>query len=83
VVLQKEPHAKLMVLEAKELLLGVNIDGEGAGLVVDVGLNNNIAQLYSGEGGEEVLVIKVEHVDAKLVMCQVDYDSKVEGDDKK
>jgi hypothetical protein len=22
-------------------------------------------------------------VDAKLVMCQVDYDSKVEGDDKK
>jgi hypothetical protein len=72
-----------MVLEAKELLLGVNIDGEGVGLVVDVGLNNNIAQLYNGEGGEEVLVIKVEHVDTKLVMCQVDYDSKVEGDDKK
>jgi hypothetical protein len=63
-VLQKELHAKLVVLEVEELLLGVNIDGEGGGLVVDVGLNNNIAQLYSGEGGEEVLVVKVECVDA-------------------
>ncbi len=82
-VLQKELHAKLVVLEAEELLLGVNIDGEGGDLVVDVGLNNNIAQIYSGEGGGEVLVVKVECVDAKLLMCQVDYDSKVEGDDQK
>ncbi len=51
--------------------------------MVDVGPNNNIAQLYSGEGGEEVLAAKVECVDAKLLMHQIGYDYEVEGDDQK
>jgi hypothetical protein len=36
--------------------------------VADVGPNNNITQLYSGEGGEEVLVAKAKCVDAKLLI---------------
>jgi hypothetical protein len=72
-----------MVVEVEELFLEVDIDGEEGGLVVDVGPNNNIAQLYSGEGGEEVLATEVERVDVELLMCQVNYDSEVEGDDKK
>jgi len=61
----------------------VDTNGEEGGLVVDVGPNNNIAQSYNEEGGEEVLAIEVEHVDVELLMCQIDYDSKVEGDDQK
>jgi hypothetical protein len=72
-----------MVVEVEELFLKVDTNGEEGGLVVDVGPNNNIAQLYSGEGGEEVLATDVECVDVKLLMCQVDYDSEVEGDDQK
>ncbi len=81
-VLQKEPCAKRMVAKAEKLLLGVDIDGEEGGLVADVGPTNIITQLYNGEGGEEVLIAKVECVDAELLMCQVDYNYEVEGDDQ-
>ncbi len=70
-------------LKLKNYFLKVDTNGEEGGLVVDVGPNNNIAQSYNEEGGEEVLAIEVEHVDVELLMCQIDYDSKVEGDDQK
>jgi hypothetical protein len=83
VLLRKEPCAKQVVVEAEELFLEVDTNGEEGGMVVDVGPNHNIVQPYSGQGGEEVLVVEVECVDAKLLMCQVDYDYEVEGDDQK
>ncbi len=58
-MLQKEPHAKRMVVKVEELLLRVDNNGEEGGLVMDVGLDNNIAP-YRGEVGEEVLAIEVE-----------------------
>jgi hypothetical protein len=70
-------------LKLKNYFLEVDTNGEKGGLVVDVGPNNNIAQPYNGEGGEKVLVVEVEHVDVELLMCQIHYDSKVEGDDQK
>jgi hypothetical protein len=72
-----------MVAKVEELFLEVDTNGEEGGLVVDVGPNNNIAKLYSGEGREEVLAVKVERVDAKLLMRQVDYNFEVEGGDQK
>ncbi len=72
-----------MVAKVEELYLEVDTNGEEGALVVDVGPNNNITQPYSGEGGEKVLVAEVGHVDAELLMCQIDYNSEVEGDDQK
>lgn len=61
----------------------MDVNGEEGGFVVDVGPNHNIVQPYNGQGGEEALVVEVECVDVKLLMCQVDYNSEVEGDDQK
>ncbi|CAM6065140.1 unnamed protein product [Sphagnum tenellum] len=83
VLLQKEPCAKQVVVESKELFLEVDTNGEEGGLVVDVEPNHNIVQPYSGQGEEEVLVVEIECVDAELLMRQVDYDYEVEGDDQK
>jgi hypothetical protein len=47
-----------------------------------MGHEHNIALANSVEGGEEVLVTEVEHLDAKLRMGERDYVSKVEGDDE-
>jgi len=80
-VLQKEPHAKCMVAKVEELFLRVDNNGEEGGLVVDVGLDKNIAP-YKEEGGEEVLAIEVECGCIILLMHQVYYDFEVEGDDQ-
>jgi hypothetical protein len=68
VVLQKEPCVECVVAKVEELLLGMDIDGEEGGLGANVGHDNNIAQLYNEEGGEEAFTIEVEGVDAKLLM---------------
>jgi hypothetical protein len=50
-------------------------------LGVELGYDQNVGQKYNGEGGEEVLTVKVEHLDAELCQGQIDYDSNVEGGD--
>jgi hypothetical protein len=57
-VLQKEPHAKHIVVEVEELLLRVDNDGEEGGLVEDVGLDNNMHHI-GGRVGRRYLTLKL------------------------
>jgi hypothetical protein len=82
-VLQKEPRGKHVVVEIKELLLGMCIGGVEGILGVDMGHEHNIGQANGGEGGKEVLAAEVERLDVELRMGEVDYDYEVEGDDEK
>ncbi len=61
------------MVEAEELLLG----GEN-GLGVELGC---VQQDYNGQGGEEMLVTKVEHLDAELQRRRVEDDSNMELED--
>jgi hypothetical protein len=81
-VLQKEPQTKHVVVETEELLLRMDIGGSKGILGVDMGHEHNIGQVNGGEGGEEVLVVKVERLDTKLCMGETNYDFEVEGDDE-
>ncbi len=81
-VLQKELWGKRVVVEIEGLLLGMDISGAKGILGVDMGHEHNIGQANGGEGGEEVLAIKVERLDAKLRMGETNYDFEVEGDDE-
>jgi hypothetical protein len=71
-VLQKEPCSKLVVIKAKELLLG----GEN-GPNVELGC---VQQDYNGQGGEEMSITKVEHLDVELQRRKVEDDSDMELD---
>ncbi len=71
-VLQKELWAKRVVVKTEELLSGMDIGGAKGILGVDMGHEHNIGQANSVEGGEEVLVIEIEHLDVKLRMGEKD-----------
>jgi hypothetical protein len=60
----------------------MDIGGAEGILGVDMGHEHNIGQTNSGEGGEEVLVVEVEHLDLKLHTFETNYDYEVEGDDE-
>jgi hypothetical protein len=81
-VLQKEPWAKHVVVETEERLLRMDIGGAKGILGVDMGHEHNIGQANGGEGGEEVLAIEVDFLDAKLCIGEANYDFEVEGDDE-
>jgi len=71
-----------VVVETKELLLGMDIGGVEGILGVDMGHEHNIGQANGGEGGEEVLAIEVECLDVELCMGEIDCDFEMEGDDE-
>jgi hypothetical protein len=79
VVLQKELHNKCVVAEIDELLLGVDVGEQGCDEGEDLVSQTNMGQTNNGEGGEEVLVMDVERLDAKLqrVFEEDDYEVKL------
>ncbi len=78
VVLQKEPCSKCVVVEADELLLGVDIAKQGGDEGKDMVYRTNMGQINNGEGGEEILATDVQRFDAKSQRVCEDDDSKVE-----
>jgi hypothetical protein len=59
----------------------MDVGGKEDGLGVELGYEHNIGQEYNGEGGEEVLVIEVEHLDVELCWGQTYNDSNMEGEE--
>jgi hypothetical protein len=51
VVLQKEPNSKHVVVEANELLLGMDIGEQGCDEGEDLVSQTNMGQTNNGEGG--------------------------------
>jgi hypothetical protein len=64
VVLQKEPCRKRVVVETNELLLGLDIAEQGGDEGKEMVYKTNMGQANNEEGGEEVLVADVQHIDA-------------------
>jgi hypothetical protein len=48
---------------------------------VELSYEHNIGQEYNGEGGEEMFVVRVKHLDVELHCGQIDNDSNMEGKD--
>jgi hypothetical protein len=69
------------MVEIEKLLLRVDVGGEEDSLGVELVYEHNIGQEYSGEGGEEVLVAKVEHLEVELCRSQTNNDFDMEGED--
>jgi hypothetical protein len=78
VVLPKEPRIKCVVVEANELLLGVDIAEQGGDEGKDMVYRTNMWQINNGEGGEEILTMNVQRFDAKLQRVCEDDDFEVE-----
>jgi hypothetical protein len=66
-----------VVVEANELLLGVDIGEQGCDEVEDL-----VSQTNNGEGGEEILAMDVERLDAKLQCFYEENDYEVEVDEE-
>ncbi len=67
-----------MVVEANELLLGVDIAEQGGDEGKDMVYRTNMWQINNGEGGEEILTMNVQRFDAKLQRVCEDDDFEVE-----
>ncbi len=77
-VLQKKPCSKRVVVEADELLLGMDIAEQGGDEGKDMVYKTNMGQINNGEGGEKILATDVQHFDAELQKVCENNDSKVE-----
>ncbi len=78
VVFQKEPRSKHMVAEVDELLLEMDTAKQGGDEGEQMVYRTNMGQVNNEEGGEEVLVVDVECLDAKLQQVCEDDDYEVE-----
>jgi len=67
-----------VVVEANELLLGVDIAEQGGDEGKDMVYRTNMWQINNGEGGEEILTMNVQRFDAKLQRVCEDDDFEVE-----
>ncbi len=77
-VLPKEPRSKCVVVEANELLLGMDIAEQGGDEGKDMVYRTNMGQINNGEDGEEILTMNVQRFDAKLQRVCEDDDFEVE-----
>lgn len=60
----------------------MHVTGKEGALGVELSYEHNVGQEYNGEGGEEMFVVGVERLDAKLHYIQIDNDSNMEGKDQ-